>query len=108
MREENKKIANVLISMANRLDAEGHIVAANKIDFLISKLAEELADDLMEEYDQENDVLHGDQHKIDADKDGAITKKDFEILREKAASIKSIASASRNRIARKRRITRRR
>ena len=107
MREENKKIANVLISMANRLDAQGYAAAANKIDFLIKKLAEDLADDLIEEYGQEDDVLHGDQHKLDVDDDGEITAKDLKELREKSASSKIVAKASRNRIIRKRRISRR-
>lgn len=107
MREENKKIANVLISMANRLDQRGYTTAANKIDILIRKLAEELADDLIEEYDQEDDILHGDQHELDADKDGKISAKDLKELREKSANLKSIAKASRNRISRKRRISRR-
>jgi hypothetical protein len=41
---------NILISMSDNLDSKGFHLEANKVDFLIKKLAEELADDLVEEY----------------------------------------------------------
>ena len=62
-----------LIMIANRLDELGLTKEANIIDDIVSKNMSKLAE------------LAGDQHKIDANKDGKITAEDFEMLQENSA-----------------------
>ena len=62
-----------LIMIANRLDELGLTKEANIIDDIVSKNMNKLAE------------LVGDQHKIDANKDGEITAEDFEMLQENSA-----------------------
>ena len=66
-----------LIMIANRLDELGLTKEANIIDDIVSKNMNKLAE------------LVGDQHKIDANKDGEITAEDFEMLQENSADDKS-------------------
>tara|TARA_A100001011_G_scaffold360485_1_gene407814 strand:+ start:435 stop:719 length:285 start_codon:yes stop_codon:yes gene_type:complete len=63
-----------LIMIANRLDELGLTKEANIIDDIVSKNMNKLAE------------LVGDQHKIDANKDGEITAEDFEMLQENSAA----------------------
>ena len=64
-----------LVMIANRLDELGLTKEANIIDDIVSKNMNKLAE------------LVGDQHKIDANKDGEITAEDFEMLQENSASV---------------------
>jgi hypothetical protein len=101
---KNDNIIDILISMSNSLDQKGMYAEANKIDLLIKKVAEDLADDLME--DAAKDKLHGDQHKLDKNNNGKIDKEDFEILRKKDASLMSIRRKAKARSIRKKRLSR--
>tara|TARA_Y100000996_G_C22107428_1_gene472480 strand:+ start:197 stop:511 length:315 start_codon:yes stop_codon:yes gene_type:complete len=65
-----------LIMIANRLDELGLTKEADVIDSIVSKNMNKLAE------------LVGDQHKIDANKDGEITAEDFEMLQENSADDK--------------------
>ena len=61
--------------IANRLDELGLTKEANIIDDIVSKNMNKLAE------------LVGDQHKIDANKDGEITAEGFVMLQENSASV---------------------
>ena len=76
---KNKKdIINILISMSNNLDRKGYHKEADRVDFLIRKVAEDLAEDLEQEYSEEQ-MKH-----FDGDGDGKpFEKEDFKALREK-------------------------
>ena len=103
--KNNNDIINILISMSNNLDSKGLHSEANKVDFLIKKLAEDLADDLME--DAAKDKLHGGQEKLDKNNNGKIDKEDFEMLRKekkKDASLEAIRKRARAKAIIKRRL----
>lgn len=102
--KNNNDIINILISMSNNLDSKGLHSEANKVDFLIKKLAEELADDLME--DAAKDKLHGKQKELDQNDNGKIDAEDFKILREKKkdASLEAIRKRARAKAIVKRRL----
>ena len=103
--KNNNDIINILISMSNNLDNKGLHLEANKVDFLIKKLAEELADDLME--DSAQDKLHGRQEELDRNNNGEIDAEDFKLLREekKDASLEAIRKRARAKSIVKRRLS---
>ena len=73
-----KDIMRILISMSDNLDIRGFHSEANNVDFLIRKVAEDLASDLEEEY-SESQIKN-----FDADGDGKpFEKEDFKLLRNK-------------------------
>lgn len=87
---KNKKdIVNILISMSNNLDRKGYHKEADRIDFLIRKVAEDLADDLEGEYSDEQ-IKTFDQDKSDP----PFSKSDMKLLREK----KKAKAARKNRL----------
>jgi len=88
----NKKdIVSILISMSNNLDRKGYHKEADRIDFLIKKVAEDLAEDLEKEYSDEQ-IKH-----FDLDKDGKpFEKEDFDILNKNKG--KKAKAARKNRL----------